>query len=420
MQNNNEKLQVAIIGTGNRTRKVYTPLFKSIKDEIEIVAVCDPNRESCEEYANQLGVKPYLSLKELIKDRIINAALVVCPIDIHYAISVYLSENKIHHLIETSMCSTIEQGQIMVKKAEENNVIMRIAENFFRFPFDRIAREIKKTNFLGEIKRIVCYHDHTGYHNNSRWTYFFEEYPTSVQCIDHIMPTTPHNSMAHRQHTSEKFTSRFFHFPNDKLVIDQAANIKGMLGRTGRPGITSIEGARGAISRWITSNWFGDGEVRYCSNSSLENGAIADEIYPIINEAEKNCWTLTYVDLPSERVSFTNNNYHLSEENIKYTSPGTKNIIRDYYGSALMSAITDFTGAVMRNEDSEFTGEDALMSMMMESGAKESALNHGEAIKLPTNIELEVDKRQLNELEKKNGINPMDVEQIIDQSIARP
>ena len=80
--------------------------------------------------------------------------------------------------------------------------------------------------------------------------------------------------------------ARFFWFPENKIVVDQAANIKGMLGRTGRPGITSIEGTRGTISRWTTRNWFGDGEVRYCSDKSLMDGAIADEIYPIINSKE--------------------------------------------------------------------------------------------------------------------------------------
>ena len=57
-----DKIKVAIIGTGNRTRKVYTPLFKSLNNEIEIVAVCDPNRESCAVYANLLGLKPYYSI----------------------------------------------------------------------------------------------------------------------------------------------------------------------------------------------------------------------------------------------------------------------------------------------------------------------------------------------------------------------
>ena len=138
-----------------------------------------------------IGVKPYYSIKNLVNDKVTNAALVVCPIDIHYALSIYLSENKIHQLIETSMCSTVEQGRLMVEKAAENKVVMRIAENFLRFPFDRIAKEINKTGFIGEVKRIVCYHDHTGYHNNSRWTHFFDEYPESVQCIDHLDANTP-------------------------------------------------------------------------------------------------------------------------------------------------------------------------------------------------------------------------------------
>ena len=60
------------------------------------------------------------------------------------------------------------------------------------------------------------------------------------------------------------------------------------------------------------------------------------------------------------------------------------------------------------------------MSLMMESAAKESAANNGIIIKLPIEQELEVDRKQLVALEKKNGVNPMDVDQIIELSIGRP
>ena len=266
-----EALNVAIIGSGNRTKKVYYPLFGSLKEYINIVAVCDPNEKSCKELSLKLNAKPYFSIKKLVNDKIIDAALLICPIDLHYALSCYLSENKIHQLIETSMCSTLEQSRLMLEKANENKVIIRIPEIFFRFPFDRIAKEINKTEYVGDVKRIVCYHDHTGYHNNSRWIKFFDEHPVSVQCMEHVMKTLPFNSMPHRHHTSEMFTSRFIKFSYNKIVIDQAANIKGMLGRLGRPGITSIEGSRGSISRWTTKNWFGDAEVRYCSDNSLKS-----------------------------------------------------------------------------------------------------------------------------------------------------
>ena len=62
-----EALNVAIIGSGNRTKKVYYPLFKSLKDYINIVAVCDPNEKSCKELAEKLKPKKDLLLKALEK-----------------------------------------------------------------------------------------------------------------------------------------------------------------------------------------------------------------------------------------------------------------------------------------------------------------------------------------------------------------
>jgi|TARA_B100001964_G_scaffold225142_1_gene272660 hypothetical protein len=420
MKINTQPLNVAIIGSGNRTTKVYYPLFNSIKEYINIVAVCDPNKNSCTDLSNKLNVKAYFSIKELVKDNIIDAALVICPVDLHYPLSIFLSENKIHHLIETSMCSTLEQAKLMVQKAEDEKIIMRVAENFFRFPFDRIAKEINKTKYIGDVKRIVCYHDHTGYHNNSRWIKFYDEHPVSVQCIEHIMETMPFNSMPHRFHKNEKFSSRFICFPENKIVVDQAANIKGMLGRLGRPGITSIEGSRGSISRWTTKNWFGDSEVRYCSDDSLKNGAIADKIFPIVNTAVNNCWTESYVDLPFGKVSFVNKHIHEGEENVKYTSPGTKKIIRDYYGSAVMSAIVDFVETVNGQIESEYSDIDAMMAMMTECAAKESSINSGKIVNLPITNQLESDNLIIDDLTNKNGVSPMDVEAIIDVSVVRP
>lgn len=103
------------------------------------------------------------------------------------------------------MCSTLIQAQQMVQTAEENGVILRIAENFFRFPFDRISKAIADTGFIGPIKRVSCFHDHTGYHNNSRWIMFYGDYPEYAQAIYHTMPTEGHYEAPHRYHTSELY-----------------------------------------------------------------------------------------------------------------------------------------------------------------------------------------------------------------------
>ena len=181
-----------------------------------------------------------------------------------------------------------------------------MAENFFRFPFDRMIQVIDKHGLIGPIKRLTCWHDHTGYHNNSRWIRFFESYPLEVQAVEHTMHTTPHYESAHRYHEDEHYRARFYWFSDDRLVIDHAANVKGMLGRYPRPGYTELAGARGSIVQQAGQNWLGIGEVRYCTDRALANDARADLSFPIVHVGDGYDWHSSHVDFPPGRVEYIN------------------------------------------------------------------------------------------------------------------
>jgi hypothetical protein len=289
--------------------------------------------------------------------------------------------------------------------------VLRIAENFFRYPFDRIAKAIAETGFLGDIKRLTCFHDHTGYHNNSRWIVFHGAHPLSVQAIEHTMPTAPHYEAAHRYHEEERFRARFYTFPGDRLVIDMAGNIKGMLGRYPRPGYTEIDGERGSIVYQATQNWQGEAEVRYCSDDALRNGARADHVFPIVHTAERGCWAATRVDLPVGRVEYVNPHRHDH-------GPGFHR--RDYYGPAVMGHVVDFARAVREGAPSEYTDTDALMATMMEVGARESALRDGERLDLPLTGELEVERQARASFRERHGVDPLDIEGVLRIGFPRP
>ena len=411
-------LEIALIGTGNRAQTQYAPLFDALKPWVRLVAVCDPVQANADAMADRLDVDAFYSVRELVKARPMEAALIVAPIETHYPLSCYLMANGIHCHVETSMCNLLMQGQAMVKTARENNVTLRIAENFFRFPFDRIAKKIDESGFIGEVKRLTCFHDHTGYHNNSRWIYFFGAHPVSVQAIRHTMPVAPHYEVAHRFHTEENFRAHFFTFPENKLVVDLAANIKGLLGRYPRPGYTEIDGQRGTIVREATNpndagrGWTGAGEVRYCSDNALNTKAIADEIYPLQHVAEDGWWTSTYVDLPSGRVEYANP--------YRATSASAIHATRDYYTASIMDHLVDFAKAARGVKPSEYTDEDALMAMMMEVGTRESALHDGEQFDLPLTGDLESEDTMRAQLKQKHGVDPMDIEGMLEFSLPRP
>lgn len=413
-------VEIAMIGTGNRSEQIYQPLFPSLAPWVRLVAVCDPVREHADAYAAATGVPAFYSLQDLVRARPMEAALVVTPIDSHHAISSYLSHHGVHNLVETTMASTLRQARDMVRAAADHGVVLRIAENFFRFPFDRVAKKIAETDFIGPIKRLTCFQDHLGYHNNSRWIVFYGAYPESVQSIGHTMPTAPHRQGAHRSHRfheSETFHARFYRFPEDRLVADLAGNIKGMLGRYPRPGYTEIDGARGAIVRRATRLWHGEAEVRYCSDEALETGGgVADQIFPIENVAERDMWAATFVDLPIGRVEYVNP-YRPFEDPL---AKGHEYHGRNYYGAAVMDHIVDFARAVRDDAPSEYTDQDALMAMMMESAARESELRGGEQIALPITDDLEADEVALASLQEKHGVDPLDIEAMLAISYPKP
>lgn len=185
-----QPVRIALIGAGNRASTVYAPLWDNLREWLRPVAVCDPVRVHAEAYADQLDVPAFLSVRELVKAQVAESALIVAPVELHHPLACYLMEHGLHVHSETSMCSLLAQANEMVATARRFNVILRVGENFFRFPFDRISKKIAESGFLGPIHRLTSFHDHTGYHNNSRWIRFFDAYPESVQAINHTMPVT--------------------------------------------------------------------------------------------------------------------------------------------------------------------------------------------------------------------------------------
>ena len=409
-------IDIALIGTGVRSKAVYRSTFAPLRKRgVRLVAVCDPVREHADAYAASLGVRAFYSLQELVQARPMEAAIICAPGALHHSISCYLSMNGIHNLVETGMASTLAQAQDMVRTARANNVVMRVADQFFRLPSQRLAQRLERSQFLGSINRVVSTFDHTGFHNNSSWIIFFGTYPTSVQSVEHTMPTTPHWFLPGLCFTEETFHANFFRFPEGRLVCDLTGNVKGLLGRHPRPGYTQFEGQRGtfvwrAASRWNGPLHQGEGEVRYCSDQALAAGGVSDTVYPIVYAQENEFMKSVHLNLPSGKIEYVNPFYRPLEEPTE---------MLDYYHSAVAEEVLEFAQVIRGEAASEYTDEDAVMAQMMDVGARESVLREGARVKLPIEGEIESDARILSAQREKYGVDPMDVEAMMEISVPR-
>ncbi len=401
-----EPLRVALVGAGQRAWNIYRPLFSSLKPWIDVVAVCDTVPDHADRMGEALGVPAYDDIRALMQARPMEAALVVAPLDAHYAISMYLSSNGIHNLVETPWCSTIAQAQEMIRVAKENGAIVRVGENFFRFPIDRIVQQIAASGFLGPIRRVVSYADHTGYHNNSRWIAFAGSHPTWVQALEHTIPTVRFRSTPQRTHSTETYRLHSYMFPGNLLVVDHAANIKGFLGRLPRPGYTEWQGEAGTIIYQTVRSWDGAAEVRYLREEDRdETEADVDHthplaVFPIVEEYDEATWLCSYVNLPAGRVEYVNPYRPIQPSMHRHP----------WYGSPVMNHIVDFALAVRGLTESEFNEQDALMSLMMEVGTQDSAGQEGRRVPLPLQDESETDGVTARRLHARYGVDALDWE----------
>jgi hypothetical protein len=329
------------------------------------------------------------------------------------------------------MASSLTQGREMVATASENAVIHRVAEHFFRTPTDRVVQAVDGTGALQGIRRVVCYNDHTGYHNNSRWLVLFGDHPEWVQAVEHEIPTTPFDESRQRHHESETFRGRYFGFPDDRLVVDQAANIKAFLGRHPRPGYTEWHGAQGTIVHRGVTDRPHDGrsaysrtqesELRYASDRALElsgNAGRPDTYHPIEHEITDEDWIRSSVEAPDGRMITYENPLRLTE---LCDDEAHRDRLQVPYDIEIMGHLVDFALAVRGIRDGEFTAEDALMAMMMEMGARQSAIEDGRRIELPIEGALEADERAHDEVREELGVDdPLDVDEMLGLTYPTP
>jgi len=426
-----ECVRVALVGAGNRSQTIYVPLFEYLAPWFKVVAVCDPVKENCDAVAAQLGVRAYYDLRELVHDCPMEAAITITPAESHHSVSVYLSEHGVHNMVETPFAATLKQARQMCGAAEKHGVILRVAENFIRLPEYRIAAAVRDSNVIGPIKRIVSYNAHTGYHNNSVWIHFAgRRLPQWVQSIEHTVPTTPYNLAPHTRRTVETYRAHFYQFPDNLLVVDHAANLKGRLGRLRRQGYAEWQGTRGTLTHGSIAYPGGStAEVRRLSDDSVRRGQAAepftgraDESWPVVHEyTDDHRWFRSYVDVGAEHVEYTNPFRPRVKLRCYAYREGRREGYQDpFYAGVMMDLLVDFALALRGLRASEYLPEHALWAMMMMTGAAESAIRDGGRIALPIQGEPEADVRAEEQIRKKHGVDACDVEAMLALNCPKP
>lgn len=157
------KLGVAIVGMGNRS-KAHAPLLKIMQDKFELVAICDGITERAKAAGATYNVPWYDNVQQLLVKERPDIVDIVLPPDAHHVVGVLAAEHKVHLMCETPISITLPLADAMINAAQRNGVKFEVAEQVYRWPEERLKRQIIEAGVIGEPLRVYCRFRTGAYH----------------------------------------------------------------------------------------------------------------------------------------------------------------------------------------------------------------------------------------------------------------
>lgn len=119
--------------------------------DLDVVGVCDTSSLVLEAFKKYSSLKCYTDYLKLIENEKPDCLFVVTPTKFHFNIVKYALQKGIHVFCEKPFCLSLEQGDELVKLAEEKGLINQVGyHNHFVGTFIELKRLIR-ANIIGDI-----------------------------------------------------------------------------------------------------------------------------------------------------------------------------------------------------------------------------------------------------------------------------
>lgn len=145
-----ENTKLAIIGLGGVAQVSHIPLLKKIPN-VDIVAVCDLNKNRAETVAGKFNVKSvFTNHKKMLAEADFEAVLIATPTNTHREIALDCIEHKKSILIEKPIARTLAETEEIVMAAKKNNTKIMIGMNLRYRPDIMLLKSIVNAGEIGE------------------------------------------------------------------------------------------------------------------------------------------------------------------------------------------------------------------------------------------------------------------------------
>lgn len=153
MAKKNNLLNIAILGAGYMGQN-HAKVLSSLAG-VNLVAICDINREKTGKLSKQYKIREYQDYENLLKSEELDVVSICLPTALHYKAAVEALKKRIPIFLEKPLCATVEEAKKFKKLAKKYKVPVMVG-HIERF--NPVVNEIKQRLQSGEIGKILKVH----------------------------------------------------------------------------------------------------------------------------------------------------------------------------------------------------------------------------------------------------------------------
>lgn len=160
-------INFAIVGMGHIANKHIEAITKA--EDANLFAICDTNPARLESVAGD--VKKYTDLDQMLKENPeIHVVNICVPSGLHARLTRTVAEHKRHIVVEKPMSLKLEDGEEMIKAAEEHGVKLAVVHpNRFRPAIQKIKDAMNSLGKLSHANATVRWNRNQAYYDQAEW-----------------------------------------------------------------------------------------------------------------------------------------------------------------------------------------------------------------------------------------------------------
>jgi UDP-N-acetyl-2-amino-2-deoxyglucuronate dehydrogenase len=154
------KIRIAIVGCGRISKNHFGSIEKH-KDDIELISICDNNKEVLSKYKSKYKVSGYLDLNEMLDNERLDLVAICSPSGMHADQTEKCAKRGINVMTEKPMATRWQDGKRMVRSCDEAGVnLFVVKQNRKNATLQLLKRALTEKRF-GKISMV---------HLNVFWT----------------------------------------------------------------------------------------------------------------------------------------------------------------------------------------------------------------------------------------------------------